>query len=437
MKNLRGLLLKRGVMALAMVAGGSAALLFGSTALAAVDIQVWTALNSHNQDEFERLVRDFNRSQSDVKVSVKAHDTEASLEQVMQAGKDLPNLVQLGEMSGLDEVADRSYIMPMHTLLAREKMDNVSWFLASNSFVRNGRGQLQGFPYMAEIPVMYYNLEAFDKAKIEPPVPSRVWLDLQAQLVDLANKGSRRCPLTSDQSVSINLENLAAVNNQIYGLAPGPKVKGKVGFDFDVMYIRHLSMMISWVKSELMVKPGALPESPQRFAKGECAVMFSNSGHIGEYSDTRGLKYAVTGLPYYPEVTQTPGKPFVTGSALWAVKGHNAEQNQASARFISWLAQPENAARWYQKTGYLPVSREAFNATGSDYYKDKGDWMHLVGAYSSGTSGTAKGNFRNYRQIRAVFNQSLESALDGQQPAMTALRTAATEANRLVAQKGR
>ena len=60
----------------------------------------------------------------------------------MQAGKDLPNLVQLGEMSGLDEVADRSYIMPMHTLLAREKMDNVSWFLASNSFVRNGRGQL-------------------------------------------------------------------------------------------------------------------------------------------------------------------------------------------------------------------------------------------------------------------------------------------------------
>jgi multiple sugar transport system substrate-binding protein len=101
------------------------------------------------------------------------------------------------------------------------------------------------------------------------------------------------------------------------------------------------------------------------------------------------------------------------------------------------LAQPENAARWYQKTGFLPVSREAFNATGSDYYKDKGDWMHLVGAYSSGTSGTAKGNFRNYRQIRAVFNQSLESALDGQQPAMTALRTAATEANRLVAQKGR
>jgi multiple sugar transport system substrate-binding protein len=77
-------------MALAMAAGGSAALLFGSTALAAVDIQVWTALNSHNQDEFERLVRDFNRSQSDVKVSVKAHDTEASLEQVLQAGKDLP-----------------------------------------------------------------------------------------------------------------------------------------------------------------------------------------------------------------------------------------------------------------------------------------------------------------------------------------------------------
>ena len=80
----------------------------------------------------------------------------------------------------------------------------------------------------------------------------------------------------------------------------------------------------------------------------------------------------------------------MTGSALWAVKGHNAEQNQASARFISWLAQPENAARWYQKTGFLPVSREAFNATGSDYYKDKGDWSakregaaHAAGRYGT------------------------------------------------------
>lgn len=439
MKNLRGLALKRCVQALATAACGSAALLYGSAALAAVDIQVWTSLNPHNQAEFEKLVRDFNRSQKDVKVEVKAYDSDAALDQALQAasGAQLPNLVQLGEMSGLDEVADRSYILPMHTLLAKENLGNVSWFLASNSFVRNGRGQLQGFPYMAEIPVMYYNLDAFQKAKLEPAVPSRVWLDLQGQLVQLANNGSRRCPLTSDQSVSINLENLAAVNNQIYGLAPGPKVKGKVGFDFDVLYIRHLSMMVSWVKSELMVKPDMLPQSPQRFAKGECAVMFSNSGHIGEYSATRGLKYAVTGLPYYPEVTQTPGKPFVTGSALWATKGHPADQNQAAARFVSWLAQPENAARWYQQTGFLPVSREAFNATGSDYYSGKGDWQHLVGAYGSGSSGTAKGNFRNYRQIRAVFNQSLESALDGKQPAMTALRTAATEANRLVAQKGR
>ncbi|MGE8590797.1 MAG: glycerol-3-phosphate ABC transporter substrate-binding protein, partial [Alcaligenes sp.] len=85
------------------------------------DIQVWTSLNPHNQAEFEKLVRDFNRSQKDVKVEVKAHDSDAALDQALQAasGAQLPNLVQLGEMSGLDEVADRSYILPMHTLLAK------------------------------------------------------------------------------------------------------------------------------------------------------------------------------------------------------------------------------------------------------------------------------------------------------------------------------
>lgn len=424
---------------LALVASCSAAVLFSSAAAAATDISVWTSLSPHNQKEFDALVSSFNRSQSDVKVNVRAFTSSEELDAVLdqQATKDLPNLVQLSEMSGQNEVGDRAYILPMHTLLGQQKLNNVSWYLANNSFVRNNRGQLQALPYMAEVPVVFYNTEAFTKAGMQGQSPNRVWSELQGQLVELANNGSRHCPLTSDQSVSVNLENLAAVNNQLYGLTPGAKGKNTEGFKFDLMYIRHVSMMVSWVKSELMVRPEFLPQSSSRFANGECAVMFSDSGHLGAYAAEPKLKFAIQSLPYYPEVTRTPGKPFVTGSALWATKGHSKESDQASARFISWLAQPDQAARWYQGTGYLPLTKEALAATPADYYAHLGEWQNIVGAYGSGSSATAKGSFRNYRQVRAVFNQSLESALEGKQPAVTALNTAAAEANRILQQKAR
>src|SRR3546814_6505646 len=105
-----------------------------------------------------------------------------------------------------------------------------------NTFARDSKGRLVAFPYMVDVPVMYYNVDAFKKADLKPAVPRRAWSGLQDQLVTLANNGSRNCPLTSDQPVSINLENLAAVNNQLYATNDnGLKGKSKPAFSFDVM----------------------------------------------------------------------------------------------------------------------------------------------------------------------------------------------------------
>src|SRR3546814_15226154 len=87
------------------------------------------------------------------------------------------------------------------------------------------------FPYMLEVPVMYYDIDAFKKACLVPAVPQRSWMGLQGQLVSMANKGSRHCPLTTDLPVSINLENLAAVNNQLFASSEnGLKGKGEHSF---------------------------------------------------------------------------------------------------------------------------------------------------------------------------------------------------------------
>lgn len=409
---------------------------FASTAAwAATDIQVWYSLNPHNQTTFEQLVKDFNKQNKEVNVKTRAFESPEALDAALtlSSEQERPNIVQLPEISGLDDVSTRSYIWPLHQAINKSAVKNTKWFLPSeNNFLHDSKGRLLALPFMAEIPVMYYNIDAFKKAGLTPAQPARQWQDLQGQLVDVANNGSRRCPFTSDQPVSINLENLAAVNKQFYGAGPGKNA----GFHFDIMYVRHLSTMISWVRSEIMVPPSQFLQSPIRFANGECAVFVSNSGNIGQFADQRKLNFAVTGLPYYPQVTSTPGNPFVTGSGLWLTKGHKADADQASIAFLSWLAQPQVATTWYQKTGYLPLTQEAFNNTGADYYKNLGDWQQLVAVYGRKPDSTTRGfKIHNYHQIRSVFNNSLQTALEGKQPAMTALQTAAAEANKLLKTK--
>ncbi|MBV6271580.1 extracellular solute-binding protein [Alcaligenaceae bacterium CGII-47] len=419
------------------------AALVATPSFAATDIQVWLTMTPYNYKAFEALVKDHNRSQSEVQVKLRNFDQPEALEAALADAvrtKTLPALVELGDTHTLDEVVQRAYITPLYTLLNTPELKRTKWFVSpDNAFIHDAKGRLMALPYMLEIPVMYYNVDAFKKAGLVPEVPQRSWIGLQGQLVSLANNGSRQCPLTSDLPVSINLENLAAVNNQLFASQDnGLKVKGKTlpVFSFDSTFVRHLSMMISWVRSEIMVKPEFGLRSTERFAAGECAVMMSNSGHIGEFNAKRGLHYGVSGLPFYPEVTATPGNPFLSGSGLWATKAENKDQSAATVKFLTWLTQPEQASRWYQQTGFLPATQAAFDATPASFYEGRGQWRELVAVYAHAGRATAQGfRIHNYSNIRAKFHQILQSALDGKQPAVTALQTAAAEANKLVTQR--
>lgn len=425
---------------LAWVSAGSL-LISSMAATAATDIQVWHSLNPYNKKVFEGLVKDFNKDQKDVKVQLKAFDSPEAIEAALAKAKkreDKPNLVQLDDARAPDDIAKRPYIQPLHALVAKYPVKDAKWFLPdSNTFIRDAKGRLLAFPYMVDVPVMFYNIDAFKKAGLKPTVPQRSWKGLQDQLVTLANNGSRNCPLTSDQTVSINLENLAAVNKQPYATEDnGLKAKGTPVFSFDAMYIRHLSMMISWVRTELLVKPEFDAVATKRFANGECAVLMSTSSNIGWFNDTKKLDFAVSGLPYYPEVTKTPGNPFVGGSALWAISGMSKENDAASVEFLAWLAQPKQASNWFQHTGFLPLTKQAFDQTDKAYYKNLGDWQQLVAVYATSPAVTSRG-FRvsNYPKIKAMFQQKLDGAFNGKQPAVTALKSASAEAGQIMRER--
>jgi len=417
------------------------ALLVAPTLHAATEIRVWHALNAHNQAVFDGLIAQFNQSQKNIRVLSSGYASPQAIEAALDKtrSKQAPNLVQLEEPRTRGGMPKRADIQPLYRLLNRYPIKNQDWFVSrQHSYARDAQGRLLAFPYMMEVPVLFYNLDAFQTAGLTPR-PERAWNRLQGQLVTLANNGSRHCPLITDQLVSMNLENLAAVNNQLYTSGNngiGPPSGQHPAFLFDVAYVRHLSLMISWVRNELMVHPEFSPQAVARFTQGECAVLITDSGQLGALRRQPALHFAVSGLPYYPQLTQQPGNPFVSGSALWSIRGHTAGADKATAAFLDWLAHAEHAAHWHQQTGFLPLTNAAFQRTPADYYAPLGQWRSLIQAYADKPSHLHRGfRVNNYPQIRRMFQETLDRALRGEQPAVTALRTASAEAGKIMRQR--
>src|SRR5699024_11313841 len=112
------------------------------------------SLNEYNAYVFAYLVKKYNRSQSDVKGVLQDFYDVSALDEALAMLDDeqRPNLIQLPETTGLDDVATRSYIRPMYQLLANAPMQESTWYLPSeNNFMHDSSGRLLALPLMAEI----------------------------------------------------------------------------------------------------------------------------------------------------------------------------------------------------------------------------------------------------------------------------------------------
>ena len=106
-----------------------------------------------------------------------------------------------------------------------------------------------------------------------------------------------------------------------------------------------------------------------------------------------------------------------------------------AAKFVAFLATPENAASWHQRTGYVSVT-----LAGYELSKAQGFYEKNVGAdlpLKELTRGTVTENSRGLRlgrlpEIRNIMQEELEKALQGQQTAQAALDSSVTRGNRVL-----
>lgn len=414
----------------------------GVAQAAGVEIEVWHTLAGPNKTEFEKLTKKFNKEQKDVVVALRGFDDAKALQSAASDAlkkKRGPHLLQLEDNRSPEVVSEHKAILPLYQLLAKYPIKDLNWFLpGTSSFIRDSKGRLLAFPWMAEIPVMYYNVNHYKKAGLDAQNPSRTWADLQGDLLKLRDVANLECPYASSNQVEVHLENLAPVNKQLYTSNDNGLAASKTApvLKFDILYMRHVSLMVSWKRSLLFTASSDDNQSDKLFADGKCGVLTSSSGAAGTFMNTRKLAFGVAPLPYYSQVTAEAGRPFVSGSALWAVAGHPREQEKATADFLAWLSKPVNAAQWHQQTGYLPLTDAAFRAADVSFYDKVPGAKVLVESLRGNPASTSRGfRMAHYDRVEPILNGELTLALEGLTPPMAALNKASEQARKIAQQR--
>jgi sn-glycerol 3-phosphate transport system substrate-binding protein len=409
-------------------------------ARAQTDIVLWHAMGGPLGKELDALVQRFNDSQKDFRV-VAEH--KGSYEDVMigalaaQRAGNGPNLVQVYEVGTEHMIVAKNATRPVWQVLAEngEKIDAGSFVPAVASYFSDNSGRLLALPFNISTPILFYNKDAFRKAGLDPEKPPNTWYEMPKAMGALLNAGFS-CAYTTVWPSWVQVENMSVWHNQDFATRDNGMsgLDAKLTFNTHLM-VRHISLLASWARAGYFTYSGRRVEGERRFASGECAMVTAASSSYAALRSEAKFDFGAARLPYYDDIRGAPHHTLIGGAALWAMAGKKSVEYRGVARFLAWLAQPEVQAEWHQRTGFVPLTRTAYELTArKGFYKDNPGHeiairQLLLNAPTRESRGIRLGDFA---QIRAILEEELEGVWDDKVPPKLALDRAAERGDELL-----
>ena len=347
-------------------------------ARAVTEIRLWHSLTGVPERTFRDFVERFDAEQKNYHVALeyKGDDTATSAAGIAALrGSAGPDLLQASDEASGDLLGIRGAVRPIHEILPLAKSGDFQFFLPGTvAFLKDAKGRLNAFPLQASVPVLLYNKDAYTKAGLDRNAPPpATWRDLQKNLIALQDAGrGMKCDYTTSDQAWIHIENLGALHGETIATRNnGLDGPGATLTFNDLLHVRHIALLMSWVKSELFTYSGRGREGDARFASGECGVLTTASGSLGDIRKAANFDIGVAPLPFYEEGARQPVNTLVGGSALWAIEGRSRDTYNGIAAFLAYLVTPVVAAEWHQKTGSLPWTHAAYIASERTGFYDK------------------------------------------------------------------
>ncbi|MEY8711955.1 sn-glycerol-3-phosphate ABC transporter substrate-binding protein [Mangrovibacter phragmitis] len=415
-------------------------LAFSTQAMAVTTIQFWHSMEGQLGKEVDSLAQRFNQTHPDYKIEpVYKGNYEQSLAAGIAAFRtgNAPAILQVYEVGTATMMASKA-IKPVYQVFKEAGIPyDESQFVptVSGYYSDSKTGHLLSQPFNSSTPVLYYNKDAFKKAGLNPDQPPKTWQELAIDAEKVRAAGMQ-CGYASGWQGWIQLENFSAW----HGLPFATENNGFDGTDAKLEFnqpvqVRHIAMLEEMHKKGTFSYFGRKDESTEKFYNGDCAMTTASSGSLADIRHYAKFNYGVGMMPYDDTVPNAPQNAIIGGASLWVMQGKDKATYKGVAEFMKFLMKPEIAAEWHQKTGYLPITKAAYELTRKDGFYDKNPGADIATRQMLNkpplpfTKGLRLGNMP---QIRTVIDEELESVWTGKKTPKQALDAAVERGNQLL-----
>ncbi len=338
--------------------------LTATQALAATEIDLFFPVPVQGKlaKEMQNLVTQFNETHPDIKVTAvytgSYDETNIKTRAAIKAGK--PPAAVIMSANFVLEYVINGEVQPFDELIKADGMTPAAYIdrfwpaLHGNAIID---GKIYGVPFHNSTPLLYYNVEHFKEAGLDPDKPPRTWAEWADAARKLTRPNGERWGFMMPGSYdylgwlvsALTMSNGGQYFNYSYGgevYYDTPSMLGAVTFIDDMIHK-------SKVMPEGVLDANAVSAS---FFAGKTSMMLISTGSLSFVRESMKAPYKVAFVP----ANVRNGVP-IGGASLMMPKGLTPEQQKASWTLIKWLTNPEISGGWSRFTGYFAPNRNAYD----------------------------------------------------------------------------
>ncbi len=398
-----------------------------------VNITFWHGMGGNLGVSLNKLVKDFNDSQSNITVTDQFQgDYDAALNKLKssQLSNSGPDVMQCYDI-GTRYMIDSKNIVPVQNFIDKEKYDtsNLEPNLLAYYTVDN---KLNSMPFNSSTPILYYNKTAFKAAGLDPNTPPKTLAEVEAMAKKLVKKDATGKVTQYGYAMPIYawlFEQFMIKQGKTYA----DNGNGRTGAATTVEYNKNgggLAILNEWKKlvaSGNVGNFGRKTEDTQNaFMAGNTAMYLDSTASLSSVLTGVNNKFEV-GTGFLPKINSSDkGGVSIGGASLWIMDKKDTAKQQASWEFLKFMVSAKEQAYWNANTGYFPVNKKAYdlkevkdNLVKYPQFQTAIDQLH---ASTPASKGALLGVFP---EARAATETNIETMLGGKQTPQQALDNAA------------
>ncbi len=407
-----------------------------------IELQWWHAMTAINLERVNKLAADFNALQTEYKVTPvykgSYPETMTAAIAAFRAGTP-PHIVQVFEAGTATMMAAKGAVKPVYQLMADagEPFDPQNYLPTVTGYYSTADGKMLSLPFNSSTAIVYWNKDTFTKAGLDSEKPPKTWPETFA-IAKKLKAGGANCGVVPAWITWTQIEQFDAWHN----LPLATKANGLDGVDTELKFntpimTKHIAALAEAIKDKSFDYGGRTNEAEGRFISGDCAMIQTSSGFYGNVKTNAKFAFGMTELPYYPDIAGAPQNSIIGGASLWVMGGKKPEEYKGIAKFFSYLSRTDVQREMHEVTGYLPITKAAYEATKAAgfYEKNPGREIPLLQLAGKSPTENSRGlRLGNLVQIRDVIAEDLEGVFAGKSEPNAALDDAAARGNAILRQ---